>query len=264
MQTCTENYHTHTFRCGHAKGDAADYAKAAKAAGITVLGMSDHTPLPDDWTPEIRMTMAELEGYLEAVSQADRDSGIQVIAGMECDIEKRYFGFYQNELLAPGRCRYLAGAVHFYTHKSEELYAGLIPNAACLRSYTDTLISGIQSGIFAFIAHPDHFAAGWNRRDRETKACMRAIMQAAKEAGVLLEINGNGFRKSRVQYDGAPRPPYPWLPFWETAAEYGVPVICNSDAHRPQDVNASLDLCQDLADSLGLKKGAVRLRPLHK
>ncbi|MDR1179430.1 MAG: histidinol phosphatase, partial [Spirochaetales bacterium] len=219
----------------------------------------DHTPLPDGWTPEIRMEMRELDSYLDAVGQADRDSGIRVIAGMECDIDKRYFGFYRNELLVPGRCAYLAGAVHYYTHASEQMYAGHIPDAASLRSYTDALISGIGSGIFSFIAHPDQFAAGWNRWDGETRACVRAIMEAAKGAGVPLEINGNGFRKMPVSHDGVPRPPYPWLPFWETAAEYGVLYVCNSDAHRPQDVNASLDLCQDLADRLKLKKGAVRL-----
>jgi histidinol-phosphatase (PHP family) len=222
--------------------------------------MSDHTPLPDNSTPEIRMKMTELEDYFEAIRRADRDSGIRVIAGMECDIDKRYFGFYRGELLVPGRCRYLAGAVHYYTHKSEELYAGFVPGAACLRSYTDTLVSGIGSGIFAFIAHPDHFAAGWNLWNGETKACVRAIMEAAKAADIPLEINGNGFRKPGVMYGGLTRPPYPWRPFWEMAAEYGVSVICNSDAHRPKDVNASIDLCQALADSLGLKKGALRLR----
>jgi histidinol-phosphatase (PHP family) len=260
MRIFTENFHTHTFRCKHAKGEVRDYAEAAKAAGMGVLGMSDHSPLPDGWTPEIRMGMAELGAYLSATAQADRDSGIQIIAGMECDIHRRYFGFYRNELLVPGRCRYLAGAVHYYTHRSEELYAGFVPSAAHLRSYTRTIVSGIESGIFAFIAHPDHFAAGWDRWDGETKACARAILEAARAADIPLEINGNGFRKPRITPGGLARPPYPWRPFWEMAAEYGVPVICNSDAHRPQDVNASLGLCQDLADELGLKKGSLRLR----
>ncbi|MDR3200323.1 MAG: PHP domain-containing protein, partial [Spirochaetales bacterium] len=126
----TQNFHTHTFRCGHAKGDAPDYAVAARDAGLTVLGISDHTPLPDGWTPEIRMDMQELEGYLAAIRQAAQTPGINVIAGMECDIAKRYFKFYRDELLAPHRCRYLIGALHYYTHKSEEIYAGLIPGAA--------------------------------------------------------------------------------------------------------------------------------------
>ncbi|MDR1933746.1 MAG: PHP domain-containing protein [Spirochaetales bacterium] len=254
-----ENFHTHTYRCHHAMGDAADYAGAAREAGLTRLGISDHTPLPDGWTPEIRMDMGELQDYLQAIRQAGETQGILVIAGMECDLNRRYFGFYERELLAPGRCRYLIGALHYYTHKSEEIYAGLIPGAAYLASYAKTIVSGIESGLFAFIAHPDHFAAGWNRWDSETKACVRAIMEAAKGAGIPLEINGNGFRKSPVNFDGKTRPPYPWTPFWEMAAEYGVSCICNSDAHRPQDVTASLDRCEKLAAGLGLKKGTARL-----
>ena len=38
------NYHTHTARCGHARGEDRDYAEAALRAGIGTLGFSDHTP----------------------------------------------------------------------------------------------------------------------------------------------------------------------------------------------------------------------------
>jgi len=38
------NYHTHTWRCGHAEGTERDYAQQAEKAGIRILGFSDHTP----------------------------------------------------------------------------------------------------------------------------------------------------------------------------------------------------------------------------
>ena len=41
------NYHTHTYRCQHARGDCVDYARVASELGMEVLGFSDHTPLPD-------------------------------------------------------------------------------------------------------------------------------------------------------------------------------------------------------------------------
>ena len=34
-----KNYHTHTFRCGHASGDVDDYCVAAKEHELQVLGM---------------------------------------------------------------------------------------------------------------------------------------------------------------------------------------------------------------------------------
>ena len=38
------NYHTHTYRCQHGKGDVEDYIQYALANGLTILGLSDHTP----------------------------------------------------------------------------------------------------------------------------------------------------------------------------------------------------------------------------
>ncbi len=252
-----KNYHTHTYRCKHAAGDVPAYVDEALKAGITTLGMSDHTPLPDDWMGSVRMSLAELDGYISAIENAGRP-GIRLVKGMECDINPLYYGFYREELRDKRGCEYLIGALHWYRHDGEWLYAGRMPTAAHLRSYTDALIAGIESGLFAFIAHPDHFAAGYLRWDSEAEACSRSIIAAARDRGVLLEINGNGFRKPPVEENGRARPPYPHRRFWEIAAGYGSPAICNSDAHRPGDVAASLDLCLALAEETGLKVGDLR------
>ena len=36
------NWHTHTKRCGHAKGTDEEYVLEAIAAGVKSLGFSDH------------------------------------------------------------------------------------------------------------------------------------------------------------------------------------------------------------------------------
>ena len=60
-------------------------------------------------------------------------------------------------------------------------------------------------------------------------------------------------RKEPVQTSKGPRAQYPWPPFWELASEYKIEVVCNSDAHRPQDALACLDETQLLADRFDLK-----------
>ena len=40
------NYHTHTLRCGHAKGLDEQYIEAAIGRGMEELGFSDHVPWP--------------------------------------------------------------------------------------------------------------------------------------------------------------------------------------------------------------------------
>ncbi len=40
------NYHTHTWRCHHAKGTEREYVERAIEGGLKILGFSDHTPYP--------------------------------------------------------------------------------------------------------------------------------------------------------------------------------------------------------------------------
>ena len=40
------NFHTHTYRCGHANGSEEDMICAAMKMGIEELGLSEHVPLP--------------------------------------------------------------------------------------------------------------------------------------------------------------------------------------------------------------------------
>ena len=78
------NFHTHTFRCGHASGDAIDYARIAVAGGCETLGFSDHTPLPDGRWSDFRMKRGDLNDYVAAVSKAaEAFPHLRVLLGME-------------------------------------------------------------------------------------------------------------------------------------------------------------------------------------
>ena len=63
------NYHTHTFRCHHARETEREYVEAAIENGIQVLGFSDHTPylFDEDHSQHIRMRMDELDEYISTV-----------------------------------------------------------------------------------------------------------------------------------------------------------------------------------------------------
>ena len=60
------NYHTHTFRCHHAKGEDEDYVLAAIANGVRILGFSDHAPMlgPSYLKADIRMRPELLPDYV--------------------------------------------------------------------------------------------------------------------------------------------------------------------------------------------------------
>lgn len=249
------NAHTHTFRCNHASGHADDYCRSALQAGLSVLGFSDHTPLPDSRWPSVRMDLTELPGYCREISAARKHfPELAVLAGLECEYDAAYVGFYRDELLGRYRLDYLVGAAHWYPHQGTWLpLYGAPMGKAEIHSYTDYLITAMASGLFVFLAHPDLFGNAYLNWDAEAVACSRQILASAADLNLPLEINGYGFRKPMVETPTGRRRKYPLEPFWELAAEFPVAVITNSDAHAPEDVAASIEESRALARMFGLR-----------
>lgn len=249
------NLHTHTWRCGHAEGDAADYAAVAAAAGCRLLGFSEHTSLPEPRWPEWRMAAEQLDGYCAAVAGVvGLHPGLDIALGMECDWLPEHAAWYQDELLGRRGCDYLIGAVHVL-----ELPGGWtgaftgVGRGQGLRCYTSLIEAACRSGLFAFIAHPDVFAADGRTWDAEDAACARDLAAVAVATGTPLELNAYGLRKATV----AGRAGYPWPPFWAEVAHQPVTVVLNSDAHRPQDVVHGEAELSKLRDGLGLREAAL-------
>ena len=89
------NYHTHTFRCHHASGTEREYIEKAIAEGLTVMGFSDHVPMPfpDGHQSGFRVRIEELEDYirtLEALREEYKDR-IQILIGFEAEYYPAYF-----------------------------------------------------------------------------------------------------------------------------------------------------------------------------
>ena len=249
------NFHTHTFRCKHAIGDAADYCEVAVARGMQTLGFSDHTALPDDRWRRERMRYAELDDYVRAVRQAAVDyPTLRVLLGMECEYVPQLHAYYEDELFGARGFDYLVGGPHYFERNGDWVgtYGGTT-DAASLADYGRYVVSMIESGFFDFIAHPDLFGNCYRDWDADTIACSRDICAAAREHGVALEVNALGLRKIAHKKAGNPFPMYPWLPFWELAAESGVQVIVSADAHRPQDLQARTGQAHAIVERCGLQ-----------
>jgi len=255
--------HTHTWRCKHATGDCSDYAAAAAAAGVTILGCSDHTPLPDDRWPEPRMRMDQLDDYVAAVQAArDEHPELTVLLGMECEWDDCFAAFYRDELLGRRGFDYLIGACHYFPDEGD--WFGVYKHCTRprhLRRYVDLAIATMQSGCFLFLAHPDLFGCAVDTWDADCDAAARDIADAAAALDVPLELNGYGVRKPwRDDEHGGRRPMYPWRPFWRHVAEAGATVVRNSDAHRPQDVGYDAELHHDFIAQYSLRECDIAQR----
>ncbi|MBF0422877.1 MAG: histidinol-phosphatase [Magnetococcales bacterium] len=233
------NLHTHTWRCHHAQGDVDAYCQKARERNLHLLGFSDHTPLPDGRWASIRMDMSHLEAYDLAIETARHQyAPLHILKGMECEFVPEFVNFYRETLLDERKFDYLVGGVHLFDCDGQWLYtSGGVQDAKTLRVYTDFFIAAMDSGLFRFMAHPDLFAGSWLHWDAQTQSCMRALLDAARSLEIPLEINANGLRQWPIQDGACRRQPYPWLPFWEMAAEFQIQVVVNADAHHPDEIH---------------------------
>lgn len=252
-----KNYHTHTYRCKHAVGTVDEYVESALKQGIKVLGISEHTPFPDNRWLEVRLHMDELDDYCKEIEQAQkRFTEIRMLKGLECEYIECFKSFYKEELLEKRKMDYLILAGHVLGPNGESpwnLQGILRSNQEELKHYAEYLVKGMETGLFTFVAHPDVFGMFYLNWDKEAEACSRYIVEAAKDLKVPLEINGYGLRKPKIETSEGIRYMYPWHKFWEVAAQYDVGVLANSDAHRPEDVGASIAQALQIAKRYNLR-----------
>ena len=243
------NYHTHTVRCHHAEGEDREYIEAAIAHGIKKLGFSDHIPFdfPDGFRSDYRVSTEDVGDYflsLRALREEYRGR-IGILIGFEMEYYPKYFDKMYENALRWG-AEYLILGQHFT--RSEHpygFYCGCATSdPAELECFVNDTVSGIESGVFSYVAHPDliHFVGDEDLYARE----MRRICVAAREHGMPLEINLLGIRGGRC---------YPAFRFWRIAGEEGCLAVLGADAHRPCDVadRDSEDVARALAYECGVE-----------
>lgn len=257
-QNAMNNYHTHTYRCHHAQGDVADYVAEAARAGLGELGFSEHCPYPDGRWGATHMDIEAFPGYLQALREAKAASAAnprlpRILAGLECEWLPERESTLREEFLGRLGLDYLAAGIHNYRHQGEWRDTFSISEASQLASFAATTCGAMESGLFAFLAHPDVFMFNWMPWDGNARACAADILSTAERTGCPLEINGYGLRKRKVSAPTGLRPPYPHEEFWRMASGYDISCVVNSDAHRPADTAACLAEGRAIAARHGLK-----------
>lgn len=249
------NYHTHTELCKHAKGKPLDYVNQAVKEGCLELGFSDHCPYPDSFNdvwPGIRMSENQIPTYKEWVQIAKDSAPFPVYCGFECEWDRDFESWYRDGLLGKYGADYLILGSHWCTIGSSHVYCPEM-DFKDLNRYIDQTIDGMRSGLFSFLAHPDLFMKGYKEWDEQSKACLKAILDAAVDLNMPLEINGLGASRTPNETSRGMRYQYPYVEFWEMVAETKVPVICSSDAHDPLDVIMNAWKSRDFASRFGIQ-----------
>lgn len=233
------NYHTHTQLCKHATGTVEDYIMKAKEEGCLELGMSDHCPYSRKsnlYWPDIRMTEEEAISYISQVRECSKKVDFPVYAGFECEWDKSSYTWYKDELLGRMNADYLIFGPHWVYDFGEYIYILNVDSVQLFHKYVEQTIDGIKSGLYKFIAHPDLFMGAYKEWDADSKAMLGAILDAAIDCNLPVEINGNGLNRNMNQTKNGLRHPYPYDEFWDLVSTKNIDVVCSSDAHSPDCV----------------------------
>lgn len=222
------NLHTHTTRCGHAKGKDEEYVLKAIEAGYDMIGFSDHAPyiFPDGYKSGMRMQVEETADYVQSIRslQEKYKDKIDIKLGFELEwypnlIEKNL------EFLKSFDYDYLILGQHHTDNENDDycIYVGAeTKSVPVLDKYISQLLLGAKSGEFTYVCHPDvvNFIG-----DKEIyKKKMTYMCKELKKLNIPLEINFYGYYTNRH---------YPNETFWSIVKEVGNPVVIGLDAHFP-------------------------------
>lgn len=248
------NFHTHTYRCNHATGDVRDYVEAAVQAGFDMLGMSDHTPWPN--VVGVGMSVDQLPGYVATIHSLREEYAGRIVlkTGLECEYYRENTAWLR-DTIAEAPLDYIILGNHFVEENGERLYFGGVTDKDGINRYLKRTIEGMETGLYAYLAHPELYLRAYPQWDAAAKDVARELARACKALNVPVEYNLEGVRANRRgNHTGVG---YPSRYFWEIAAEEGCTAIIGYDAHAPEallddsDFQAARRLIED---ELGMKR----------
>jgi histidinol-phosphatase (PHP family) len=169
--------------------------------------------------------------------------------GLECDFIPGHEWHIQ-ALAKQADWDYLIGSVHYVTPEWD------IDNPKHLKRWTEQPVDDIWRAYFAaytkmvesclsdFLAHPDLVKKFGHRPAGDLSRFYKGMLDAASEAGAVLEVSTAGLRKDAKEI-------YPGRDFLEAAFLRHIPIVINSDAHAPEEVAYEFDRAYKLVRDVG-------------
>lgn len=255
------NYHTHTFRCGHA-GNFKDeeYVLAAINNGFGTLGFSDHIMLPGISQESIRGDYALLDDYINSVNSLKETykNKIKIHLGFEAEALPEFYDYYK-ELLSTKKIEYLILGNHSYFENNTLISYFMDTNKLHddLEKYTKLLIDAMATGLFKYVAHPDLFMKYFNVWDEHLIEVTNRICDASLKYNLPLEIN-LACCFDRVPNIGIKEVfKYPYIEFWKIVESKGCKVIIGVDAHKPTRFDRTQEVLDYTLNSLNLNLNII-------
>lgn len=223
--------HMHTELCKHAFGEPEAYAERAIEAGLKGIIFTCHCPMPAGFWPQVRMSEAQLDEYVELVQRCrDAFAGeLEVLLGIESD----YFPGYEDwieRLHRRAEFHHCLGSVHWQGPEYGEKFNNKDEQAFRL-AYWENLAASAETGLYDTLAHPDliknYRPASWSF-EPWSGAIASALDRIAK-TGVAMELNTSGLHKMYSEMNPGPQ-------MLAMMRSRNIPVVLGSDSHTPRRV----------------------------
>ena len=229
----------------------------AIATGFEILGFADHSawPYKSDFVASMRMRLDEMPGYAAEIKRLrEKYAGqIRIHLAMECEAFPEFYPWLRQVREEVGFDYFILGNHYDTTDETGGPYFGKCTQPAQAYRYMETTIAGMETGLFAYLAHPDLFLHRYPAFDEAARRVCREICEAAKRLDMPIEYNLLGHKRQPVAR-GYGCVGYTSPEFWQIAAETGNRAIIGVDAHRPEELDC-LDLYREaraMLDGLGI------------
>lgn len=249
--------HTHHERCGHATGTIRDYIEAALEKGLSVIGISDHSPYfvhdHDQPFPQTAMSKKAFEPYIAELLglQAEYRGRIDVLLGIESDFfpdsVETYRKYYQRYPFD-----YIIGSVHHTNgigifNKQRWKALSDVQILCEKETYYNLIRESAKSGMFQVIGHADAMKRYYPEFSDIHTPMVEEAIRVIGECGLAMEVNTSGKASDCRSW-------YPSDGILEMALHYGVDVTFGSDAHHPDRVGDEWEQVGRRLKEIGFKE----------
>ena len=215
--------HTHSVASGHAYSTIMENINAAKNKNLQFLGITDHAPALEDAPKETHFR------NLKVIKKSF--DNLNVLHGVELSILDEHGTVdLPDEVLE--NLDYAIASLHYPVYPKNKLYL-------C----TEAAINAMNNKNIFILGHPD---------DKLLPLDYKAIVKAAKDHHVLLEVNNSSLRPNSFRY-GAKENYFKMLTY---AKNMNVSVVVSSDSHICYDVG-NVELALTLLNELNFPQELV-------
>lgn len=261
------NFHTHS-KFDDGKETLENYVTAAIEKGFEAIGFSAHVPLhienewclpPEDFPAYISEARRLIEQYRER---------IKIYLGLEIDyipgISEDFAGWIRQAPLdycigsvhlvagpEPHQFWFIDGPAEGFFKGIDDIFGGDIRRA--VTAFYQQSIMMVKTQPMQIIGHMDKVKM--HNHERFFKQSenwyieqVDGLLKAIKEKNVIVELNTRGV------YSGKTREYFPSPFVLERCLHYGIPVMVNTDAHHPSQIDSHYHEGIAMLKDIGFKK----------